>query len=298
MASQNSIIPEYRLYRETPDENADFWVHCETIPARAKRHNWEIATHRHPSLFQLFHIATGSGEILGGGTTRQFDGPCVLFIPPSVVHGFRFTSDIDGLVVTALSDRLANIASGDLTIGAFAQAIRIVTPADGGVASAFARLAREAGERAPGRAQALDALISLIVVDIARLWRAHEGHAVEGVFAQDARFERLSAAIDAHFRQGLSLADYADLAGLSPSQLNRIARRVCGLSVQEMVARRIVQTAQRDLVFTPTPVVSIAQSLGFADPAYFNRFFRAKTGMTPGAFREQERAKLEAQADG
>ena len=53
-----------------------------------------------------------------------------------------------------------------------------------------------------------------------------------------------------------------------------------------------MEAARRDLVFTPTPIQAIAYSLGFSDPAYFNRFFRRHAGLTPGAFREAERRKL------
>jgi AraC family transcriptional regulator, transcriptional activator of pobA len=62
--------------------------------------------------------------------------------------------------------------------------------------------------------------------------------------------------------------------------------------VQGLIARRLLEAAQRDLVFTPSPVQKVAYSLGFSDPAYFNRFFRRMTGTTPGAFRPQEREKL------
>ena len=35
-----------------------------------------------------------------------------------------------------------------------------------------------------------------------------------------------------------------------------------------------------------------AWELGFEDPAYFNRFFRRRTGLTPGRWREQNRLRL------
>jgi AraC family transcriptional activator of pobA len=80
--------------------------------------------------------------------------------------------------------------------------------------------------------------------------------------------------------------------GVSVSQLNRIARAVTGQTLQGLIARRITEAACRDLVFTPTPVSGIAESLGFSDPAYFNRFFRKQTGITPGAYRARERGRL------
>ena len=88
------------------------------------------------------------------------------------------------------------------------------------------------------------------------------------------------------------MAFYADALGVSAAHLNRLARAETGYSVQGLIARRMTETARRDLVFTPTPVQAIAYSLGFSDPAYFNRFFRRQTGVTPGEFRQVERGRL------
>jgi AraC family transcriptional activator of pobA len=61
--------------------------------------------------------------------------------------------------------------------------------------------------------------------------------------------------------------------------------------VQGLIGMHMLEAARRDLVFTPTPIQGIAYSLGFSDPAYFNRFFRRQTGTTPGAYRDTERKK-------
>ena len=286
-----ATVPDYRLYRETPQEAADFWIHCEPIPARTRLHRWEIAAHRHPALFQLFHVTQGSGEILGGAASRAFVAPCVLFIPPAAVHGFRFTRDVDGSVLSALADRLGHVTASERLVAAFGEDIRIV-PTDGsGIPALFDRLAWEVSDRAPGRAAALEALVALLIVDLARLWQPSARTMTDDA-GQDLRFDRLAAAVDVHFREGRPLSYYAGLVGLSPSQANRLARRSCGLTVQGMIARRLIEAARRELVFTPTPVAVIAETLGFADPAYFNRFFRRQTGKTPGAFRARERLRM------
>ncbi len=47
--------------------------------------------------------------------------------------------------------------------------------------------------------------------------------------------------------------------------------------------------AKRSLIYTTLPVSKIAFDLGFNDPAYFSRFFAARAGLSPAAFRRTNR---------
>lgn len=291
-------IPSYRLYREESGESGDFWIHCETIPERTQLHNWEIAQHRHDSFFQIFWLSAGEGEIAEADGVRLLGAPCALFVPAGAVHGFRYSRDVDGLVVTALADRLRPLVSADRLMSAFLASTRIV-PLDGGDPdAAFAvdcvgRLHRELHGRSAGRLLLLEPLVTGALVSLAR---AGGGPGEDRTALADRdriRMEALTAMIAAGFRDRRPVAGYAAALGLSPAHLNRLARRATGMSVQGLIDSQIVEAARRDLVFTASPVQSIAYSLGFADPAYFNRFFRRQTGMTPGAYRTAERARLE-----
>jgi AraC family transcriptional activator of pobA len=288
-------IPSYRLYREESGESGDFWIHSETIPERTHLHNWEIAQHRHDSFFQIFLLTAGEGEIVGEQQVRRFVAPCALFIPPGAVHGFRFSRQIDGLVVTALGDRLASIAAAERRIAGFVAQTRIVALHGEEIDASFAidsvtRLHEELLGRAPGRMLLLEPLMTAAVVALARADRGVE--AASETADDGGRIEALLTMIAAHFREHRPVAFYAAQLGLSPAHLNRVTRAATGFSVQALAARHVVEAARRDLVFTPTPIQAIAYSLGFADPAYFNRFFRRHAGVTPGAFRERERRRL------
>ncbi len=112
----------------------------------------------------------------------------------------------------------------------------------------------------------------------------------EGLAEQ--RFERLLSLIARHIREPQKAGFYARKLGLSETHLNRLVRSVSGLSLQRLIAKRQIEIAQQELVFTVSSVQMIAEGLGFADPAYFNRFFRRETGMTPRAWRLAEQRKM------
>ncbi len=290
-------VPTYQLYGEKNPGEAEFWLHCETLRSRTELHNWEIVPHRHEAFFQLFLVSSGSGEIIAGAETQRFGAPCALFIPPRAVHGFRFSRDAEGLVVTALADRLASIAATERSISAFAASPRIVPLADGDApggraADTVARIHAELAGHAPGRGMLLEALVVSAVVELVRAAEFAPAARDDLRDRDRRRLAELDALIGAHFRERRPVSFYAERLGVSPTHLNRLTRAAAGTSVQEQVTRRVLEAARRDLVFTPTPVQAIAYSLGFADPAYFNRFFRKRTGSTPGAFRREERRRL------
>ena len=298
-------VPTYRLYREKSGESGDFWLHCETIPERTHLHNWEIGVHRHDAFFQIFSVTNGSGELIDARREeperpRAFSAPCIVFIPAGAAHGFRFSRDIDGLVVTALADRLAWIAAADHQFGAYFSTPRIVAlnhtgRSDLNVARAIASAHQEISGHGAGRAVLLEALMTQAVVSLARAGLGAgemDAAGVDLASRERQRFDALETLIAAHFRERRLVAFYAGRLGLSVSHLNRLSREHLGMSVQARIAGRVLEAARRDLVFTPTPIQKIAFALGFQDPAYFNRFFKKMTGMTPGAFRKAQRRDL------
>ncbi len=293
-------IPNYRLYEEKSEESSDFWFHCETLSVRSGLHNWRIEVHRHSSLFQTFWLTEGEGELLNEGPeTRALSAPCAVFIPPGTAHGFHFAPNSEGIVATVLADRLSLPVATDRALSAFFSQTRIV-PVDGVDAGEgkhidhlFRRILAESMEGSVGRDLMLDAHVTEVLVWLARAGARATLPDDGGVPTRDSgRLQMLETLIAAHFREHRSVGFYAEKVGVSVAQLNRIARQEAGASVTQLLARRLVDAARRDLIFTPTPVQAIAYSLGFQDPAYFNRFFRRQTGTTPGAYRETERRRL------
>ncbi|KFX71723.1 hypothetical protein TMS3_0107315 [Pseudomonas taeanensis MS-3] len=74
---------------------------------------------------------------------------------------------------------------------------------------------------------------------------------------------------------------------LSAAHLNALCRRLAGQSALQLINQRLLLEAKRCLVYTAMTINQVSDSLVFSEPAYFSRFFKRGSGLTPKAFRLQ-----------
>jgi len=96
---------------------------------------------------------------------------------------------------------------------------------------------------------------------------------------------RLAEYIDSHLDQTLELAQLADVAGLGLSAFARRFRASFGCAPYAYVLERRVERARRLLVDPTRALKQVAADCGFADQAHMTRVFKARLGVTPGAWR-------------
>ena len=292
-------VPTYSLYGETTATEPDFWLHVETIPSRSSLHHWEIRLHRHESFFQILYIAGGSGDALFPDGSHRLDPPSMVTVPPSVDHGFRFSPDIDGYVFTILANRMNLPLIGAGRAGAFLSQPHVTPLAAHDsdahyLAETLDRFGREWLAGGGGRSDLLEAYLTTALTLAARRHPGDAGMAI-GTEAE-RRVDHFATLLNRHCREHKDAAFYARALGITPTHLNRVTRKVAGVGAHDFIAGKLVAEARRDLVFSIGTIQDVADRLGFADPAYFSRFFQRRTGMTPKSFRQSERARLSAQS--
>ncbi|MFD2252489.1 AraC family transcriptional activator of pobA [Pseudochelatococcus lubricantis] len=291
-------VPTYELYGERPDDRPDFWLHCETLFSRSSLHRFEIGLHRHDSFFQLLHIESGTGSANFDGVQHAFETPAAIVVPPGFSHGFAFSNDIVGHIVTVLVPEVPLLASsrnGPLSRWLRQPQLVALRGADPSnlayIGATVARIMDEFSGRKPNKTRLLEAYFVSALMLVARAAGADDADG-RAAAQRDARLEQLLELIDRHFREHRPVSFYADALNISPTHLNRIAQAAAGLTTQQLLIRKLIDTARRDLVVTPTSVQNIAYGLGFTDPAYFSRMFQREVGVTPRRFRLEERARL------
>lgn len=297
-------IPTYDLYGEAPPHRSattpEFLLHCEDIYERSRIHGWEIKPHRHRHYFQILYIASGTADLGDGRSRTDLTLPAMVIVPARTVHGFRFSNDVEGFVLTIAGARLETLIGAETAsqlCGTLPRAVRLDQDKDEAarIVGALRAIPGEYRSRAPGYAALIEAGLVEALVRANRL-APNAPHDVDPA-GDGMRLVTLARLIDLHYREHRPVAFYADALGLSATHLNRILKRERQTTIQKWLAARLIDEAKRALVFSVQSVKAIALGLGFSDTAYFTRFFQRETGMSPTAYRRVHQDRMPATSE-
>ena len=285
-------IPAFFLYGEplrTPDAQA---VHVETIAARSEPRGWTIQPHRHHALRQLLLVHRGSVAASLDGLAQTLRGPALLVLPAGCVHAFRFAAGTDGFVVSFGGALPAGTPAEDAALRAlFDHSGAHPLNAKELRATDTLRIAKlllqEFLRAAPGRDLALRGLLATFLANLQRLVRhVQQAAGTEAADRERVLVAQFRALVDLHYREHWGLARYGQALDCSVVRLRRACLAVGGQAPASLVQQRLVVEAARQLRYTTTAISEVAYSLGFADPAYFTRFFTRLMGVAPRSFRQ------------
>jgi len=92
--------------------------------------------------------------------------------------------------------------------------------------------------------------------------------------------------VDSRLGEDLTLSGIADFVYLNPAYLSRLYKQMTGRGLFEYIKERRLEEAKYLLRETPAKIHEIGRRIGMAAPAYFSRFFRKETGLTPQEYRD------------
>jgi AraC family transcriptional activator of pobA len=206
------------------------------------------------------------------------------------IHGFRFARNAGGHVITVaypLLDKIRQRAGGGLAALSGPQMHRLGEDEESAqVRLAFARIDSEYKHSAPHRDMLIESLLMTILV-----WMARNARTV-AVPGRDAdrgsrHFATFCELVEEGYAKHYPVAWYAKKIGITAAHLNVLCRQAVNRSALELIHQRMLLEARRSLVYTAMTVSVVSYSLGFSDPAYFTRFFKRATGLSPKEFRRQ-----------
>ncbi|MGE1090505.1 helix-turn-helix domain-containing protein [Pseudomonas zeae] len=285
-------IPVFKLYGESLDWPTPDLLHCETISSRSREHEWEIKPHRHADLCQLLFVFKGQAELEIEGQRTQLQTPAIQVLPPLSVHGFRFSEDVEGVIVTLATPLINHLQAqlGD-SVHALASAENYPAGTDGDyLNSLFSALQAEYNGHQPAREMLMHSLVSVIMVWVSR--QAIVRHkASQRPQRQREYLNGFIQLVEETYRQHVKVEDLAHRLGISVSHLNGTCRELAGQPALQIMHERQLLEAKRLLTYTSMTIYEMSELLGFSDPTNFTRLFRRRVGISPKAFRDRLKAE-------
>ena len=92
--------------------------------------------------------------------------------------------------------------------------------------------------------------------------------------------KKLNLLIDHHFRGHESCKFYADQLGVGLRTLSDLCKRSYGFTLFDLIQQRIIKEAKCRLANPRVPAKTVCYQLGFNDPCYFSKYFKARTGLS------------------
>lgn len=275
-------VPTYTLYGETDSDRQQDWLHWETIQSRSRLHDYRIAPHRHEQFFQVLHLTAGRADMTLDGDDYTLLPDSVAVVPAGTIHGYAFSADVRGVVVTLIERDLEGL-------GLTRPDAVVITGGCREIGAALSRLTDEADRPGLGHDVAMRAHLTLLLVALRRT--APKMAQTMDAGRTSLLIARFRDLVELRFRETRRVADYADSIGISPTHLNRLCRQSFGRSALALIEQRVALEARRQLLFSTLPIKQIGAELGYEDPAYFSRFVTRIFGLSPAGLRERMRQR-------
>ncbi|MEU1277910.1 AraC family transcriptional regulator [Streptomyces sp. NPDC005805] len=240
--------------------------------------------HRH-TFWEIVHVTGGTGAHVVDLARWELDPPHLGVIAPGQVHHWEDAHGLDGTVVLFTEDFLLDHPGDRDLLRALAGRPWRTPDAAAGAETALllAELAAEHRRGAEGFGSVLRALLHVLVVRAARAAGPAGAAPVSGRSGAVAEeFVRLVTAGDPAL---WSVRGCARRIGVTTGYLTEAVKAATGRTPGRLVREARAHEAKRLLARTGLSVRQVAARTGFTDPAYFCRFFRRETGLSPGEFR-------------
>lgn len=288
-AGKIADIPMYRL--EDCVDGMPFFIGEITGSCEEEVEHWGTP-HRHNGF---------SIDILLKGTLRQaidfkqyeVTAPAIMLMEPDQVHQHAMGDDVEIINISFTSDFLVPEMRGVISCWhcIFNSGMVPLTAEQLEELLAYARMLKQEYQSDKARKEAvLRNLLNALVIAIGRISEPSNAWLnVENSQYNMAR--QFKVLVDQHFHEKSQVSDYAEMLFVTPGHLNDTVKSLLGRNAKYVIDEKRMMEAKRLLYWGEHSVKQIAARLNFEDDAYFNRFFKKHTGLTPASFQKTTREK-------
>ncbi|MFI0980684.1 AraC family transcriptional regulator [Streptomyces sp. NPDC021093] len=281
METVESAVPLHRLQVPAPQQ-LPFAIGSFDAVGPMSRASFP---HRH-TFYEIVFVTGGRGAHIIDLSRWELHPPHLCFVVPGQVHYWENATDLHGRVILFTEDFLLDHPGDRALLRALGERPWFSPgPQD---APAFAHLIadmeREYRAGLADFASVLRACLHVLIVRASRLTGPLPAR--PGPVGRPGAVTQEFVTLLSRTAGGeISVGACARQLGVTVGYLNEAVKQSTGRTPGQLVRQVRTHEAKRLLARTDLTVRQVASAVGFADPAYFCRFFRRETGISPGEFR-------------
>ena len=254
--------------------------------------------HRH-NYYHLLWMTEGHGAHMLDFEQFELRANTVFFVSPGQIHAWTSSTRPKGYVINFSTEFFVQMLPRSDDIAQFpffhiardTPALYLEQSRHDELLPLLFDIEKEVLNREDGR---FDIVRSYLLILLTRLRRLYPMSITEGMSPQSyCLTKRFKLLLDEHFLEFGPVRDYAAKLHITDRQLNDAIKRTMGCTAGQLLHERIVLEAKRLLSNTHLSVSEIAFQLNFDDLAYFCRFFKKHTQLTPGQFKQRYSGPME-----
>lgn len=136
--------------------------------------------------------------------------------------------------------------------------------------------------------QMIESLTETLVGTIAKRILSNKDKSIDFGGTKYVLATKFKQLVKQKFKKNKQVKDYAILLNITPLYLNEVAKKITGFPASYWIQKEIILEAKRLLSYTDLNITEIAYELGYEDYAYFSRFFKKNTGISPSSFKNKK----------
>ena len=247
----------------------------------------ELPDHRHAEhLIAISLSGTCNGEISteSGFRTRDQAKGSVCVIPSGHLYHARLNGESEHLAIYVEPSLLLR-AAADSRSPASVEVIEKCASSDPVISNVGMALLAELESQSLGGRLYAESLANLLAVHLLRHYTTADlGQRLTGGLS-GRRLQLVLEFIADNYETDLSIADLAQVAGMSAFHFAREFKRSTGTTPHQYLIKFRIQHAKELLAESKLPLVEVGFRSGFSHQSHFTRLFHRITGTTPQSYR-------------
>lgn len=251
--------------------------------------------------YEIVWLKSGSGVHIIDTVNYPYAGSALFMLSPGQLHHIRPIENGDGYIIKFTPSLFTDNKDLDeylIKTGLFDNIqseplIKLNASIHAVLDDVLKKMEAEFNTEEEDKEKIMLAYLKILITHISRLKKINVSKETAGLDISFSLFQKYKVEVEKSFKTIHGVQTYAKMLQTQSRTLNSLSKKYTGKTAGDIISDRILLEAKRELYYNTKSIKEIGYELGFDDPAYFTRFFKKKTGLSPQEYKLHEQKPIQ-----